>query len=185
MKMQFPYYDKKHLEAVIRKMVVDGQDPKLSAAFCYCFWTNSCLEYLGYLLEFVHFRIFCVIYFVKPKKAKKCRKMSWFNTQIQCYKFSILTKMESSSYPKWQSKWEKKAKLLFWPPTFFDKPNSFFLSFCCRLLPVKENFLTRQVFKVSIYCPFSYVYEKPLLWVFFNKTYFLQKCQFSFHPKFA
>ena len=43
--------------------------------------------------------------------------------------------------------------------------------------------MTRQVFKVSIYCPFSYVYEKPLLWVFFNKTLFLTKVPIFFSSK--
>ena len=38
MKMQFPYYDKKHLEAVIRKkMVVDGQDPNCQLHFVIVF----------------------------------------------------------------------------------------------------------------------------------------------------
>ena len=111
----------------------------------------------------VNYRTFYEISWERPGKARKWLRINWLSTLILWYmvmvsiwviytnrffsfKYLILTKTESCSYPRWPSIFTK----------FYSHQhnnNNYKLHrathFSFRLLPVKENFLTRQIFKNS------------------------------------
>ena len=116
----------------------------------------------------IYFRISYVIYCERPKRVMRSPRTNWFNTPIPCYKSLIPIKMENYNFLKWQSKLYEywiydmalAGGLLFIKTTLtFD-----------RLLPVKENFLTRQVFKVSLFFSIEY-------WIFYFLYFFFHYVQ--------
>ena len=70
------------------------------------------------------------------------------------FKYLILTRMESCSYLRWQSNITyiliiDPLKSELSPVTTPALSNNNYDKLICRLLPVKENFLTRQIFTNS------------------------------------
>ena len=100
MKMQFPYYDdKKHLEAVIRKMVVDGQDPNCQLHFVIV----SCLEYLGYLIRIWPFQNFLRDLLREAKKSQEVSEdelIQYTDTMLQVFDSNKDGKLQLSEMAK-------------------------------------------------------------------------------------